>query len=312
MQGLNSSVLKDILLAIPPLLQQSAILAFLNQALDKLDSLIAKKNQLIEKLREKRSALISRTVTRGLPPEAACAAGLDSYPKLKQSNIELLGAVPEHWSIAQLRRFAQMVTSGSRGWAEYYADEGDIFVRIGNLTRDSIEVDLTDVQYVNPPVGAEGERTRIEAGDLLFSITAYLGSVAVASRSVVGGYINQHIALVRLGEARLLPRFAAYVVLADVGQAQLSGFGYGGTKVQLALDDVKSLWLAIPPVAEQTAIVRFLDSEIAHIDRLTAKIKEAIERLHEYRTALISAAVTGKIDVRASQEQQLVASGAGG
>jgi len=114
--------------------------------------------------------------------------------------------------------------------AEYYSDEGSIFVRIGNLTRHSIVVDLSDVQYVDPPLSAEGQRTRIRLGDMLVSITAYLGSVAVASEPVLGAYINQHIALVRVDQTRLDPRFAAYSILGDVGRVQLTGLGYGGTK----------------------------------------------------------------------------------
>ncbi|HLJ25926.1 MAG TPA: restriction endonuclease subunit S [Candidatus Angelobacter sp.] len=298
----------DILGALPvPVLsdsEQVAIACFLDRKTAEIDTLVDKKRILIEKLKEKRSALISRTVTRGLPPEAARAAGLNPHPKLKPSGVEWLGEVPAHWRTAQLRRFTRMVTSGSRGWAEYYTDEGDIFIRIGNLTRNSIQIDLMDVQYVSPPQGAEGERTRIKAGDLLFSITAYLGSVAVASASVVGGYINQHIALVRLDTTRLLPEFAGFAMLADLGQNQFAGFGYGGTKVQLSLDDVKSLWLPIPPVSEQRIIADFLDRETAKIDHMVAKVEEAIERLQEYRAALITAAVTGKIDVRQEQNRR--------
>lgn len=289
---------KDFRTPLPPMAEQITIADYLDRETRKIDALIAKKRELIEKLREKRTSLISRTVTRGLPPDAARAAGLDPNPRLKPSGIEWLGDVPEHWGVAQLRRFVRYVTSGSRGWAEHYADEGAIFVRIGNLTRDSIRIDLSDVQYVDPPVGAEGERTKIELGDVLFSITAYLGSVAVADESVVGAYINQHIALVRLANDDLTPRFTAYAVLADAGQAQLSVQGYGGTKVQLALDDVKVLWLPIPTKVEQEAITDFLDRETEKNATMIEKVESAMKRLQEYRTALITAAVTGKIDVR--------------
>jgi type I restriction enzyme S subunit len=296
--NLNTDTVGSIIAGFPQMSEQCAIANFLDAETAKLDKLVAKKRELIEKLKEKRAALISRTVTRGLPSEAARAAGLDANPKLKPSDIEWFGEIPEHWGCAQLRRFICLITSGSRGWAEHYADEGAIFVRIGNLTRDSISIDLSDVQYVDPPAGAEGERTKIQSGDILFSITAYLGSVAVATEAVVGGYINQHIALVRLTGSVLIPRFLGYAALADLGQQQLNGQAYGGTKVQLALDDVKSLWLPIPPPPEQRAIADYLDAETANIDRMMAKVEEAIERLQEYRTALITAAVTGKIDVR--------------
>jgi type I restriction enzyme S subunit len=297
-QNLDTSSYLNECFVYPPMSEQRAIADFLDRETATLDTLIAKKRELIEKLKEKRTALISHTVTRGLPPDAARAAGLNPHPRLKASGIEWLGEVPEHWSCAQLRRFMGFITSGSRGWAEHYSDEGSIFIRIGNLTRDSIGVDLSDTQYVDPPEGAEGERTRIQQGDLLFSITAYLGSVAVAPKELIGAYINQHIALVRIKSRALTAEYAAYVTLADVGQNQLNGQGYGGTKIQLALDDVKALWLPLPPVSEQHAIVNYLNTETAKIDLMIHTIDAAVQKLQEYRTALITAAVTGKIDVR--------------
>lgn len=132
----------------------------------------------------------------------------------------------------------------------------------------------------------------------MFSITAYLGSVAVVAASLSEAYISQHVALVRLNTDHVRPEFVAYSALADIGQAQLNGQAYGGTKVQLALDDVKSLWLPVPPIKEQSAIATYLARETAKLDNLAAKVEQAIARLQDYRTALITAAVTGKIDVR--------------
>jgi type I restriction enzyme S subunit len=297
---ISRSMLGGIRVPIPSLDEQNAVADFLDRETAKIDTLVAKKRTLIERLKEKRAALISRTVTRGLPPAAAHAAGLDPRSKLKASGIDWIGDVPEHWRVAQLRRFTRFVTSGSRGWAEFYADDGAVFIRITNLTRDSVRIDLSDTQHVDPPPGAEGERTRVLSGDVLFSITAYLGSVAVADEAVEGAYINQHIALVRLELCKIEPKFAAYAALADIGQAQLAGQSYGGTKSQLALDDVKSVWLPVPPRGEQRAIVDFLDRETIKLSRMIDKIEAAIERLQEYRGALITAAVTGKVDVSAA------------
>lgn len=285
-------------LPLPPLEEQQTIARFLDTQTARIDTLVAKKRQLIAKLKEKRSALIARTVTRGLPPEAARAAGLEPNPEMKDSGLDWLGEIPTHWMAAQLRRYITFITSGSRGWAEHYSDSGAVFVRIGNLTRDSLTVDLSDIQYVEPPAGAEGERTRIKAGDLLFSITAYLGSIAVASDNLTGAFVSQHVALVRLASNTLFPRYAGYYVLSESGQSQLNEQGYGGTKIQLSLGDVKALWLPIPPKNEQIAIAAYLNRETSCIDQLVAKVEAAIARLTEYRQALITSAVTGKIDVR--------------
>jgi type I restriction enzyme S subunit len=132
---------------------------------------------------------------------------------------------------------------------------------------------------------------------VLFSITAYIGSVAVATDAIVGAYINQHIALVRPLIDKVFPKYVAYVALSDLGQSQLSGKGYGGTKVQLALDDVKSLLIPVPPLSEQATIVRHIETESARIDAKIAKTQRIIELQKEYRTALISEVVTGKIKV---------------
>jgi type I restriction enzyme S subunit len=287
----------NVSLTTPPPDEQLAIAAFLDAETAKIDALIEKKLQLIERLKEKRAALISRTVTRGLPPNAAIAAGLDPQPRLKSSGAEWLGDIPEHWDAAQLRRFTRFITSGSRGWAEHYADEGAVFIRIGNLTRHSIELNLSDIQYVGPPAGAEGKRTQLRAGDILFSITAYLGSVAVVSESLPVSYVNQHVALARV-DSRLLPQFVGYAALADLGQSQLNLQAYGGTKMQLALDDVLSLWIPVPSITEQYAIVDYLREETLRQDQLIDSVQRATQRLQEYRSALITAAVTGKIDVR--------------
>jgi type I restriction enzyme, S subunit len=286
--SVNAEQVGDQLVPLPPLPQQRAIADYLDRETARLDALVAAKERVLGLLAEKRRALITRAVTRGL----------DLHAPLRDSGIPWLGEIPAHWERAQLRRFTQFITSGSRGWAEHYSDSGSLFVRIGNLTRDSTRLDVTDVQYVDPPEGAEGERTRIQAGDLLFSITAYLGSIAVALPGIERAYVNQHIALVRLDRAKgLLPQFAGYASLSDIGQSQLVGQGYGGTKTQLALDDIRELWFPIPPTSEQRAIVSRIDRDTAYLDRLRSTTSRTIELLNERRAAIIAAAVTGQIDV---------------
>ena len=284
----NSNELKNGFLTVPSITEQTTIAAFLDRKTAEIDSIIAKKERLIELYEEEKAAVINHAVTKGLDPAA----------KMKDSGIEWLGQIPEHWETAELRRYINFITSGSRGWAEHYSDEGKIFVRIGNLTRNSIGLDLSDIQRVQPPDGAEGERTKIEKGDILFSITAYIGSVAVATDEIVGSYINQHIALVRPCLKKIYPQFVAYLACSNFGQIQLIEQGYGGTKVQLSLDDVKSLRIPIAPLKEQLAIVQHIETKCSYIDAIISKFKRQIELLKEYRTALISEAVTGKIDVR--------------
>ena len=124
---------------------------------------------------------------------------------MKDSGVEWLGEVPDHWDLILLKRDLNFLTSGSRGWAEHYSDEGSLFIRIGNLTRESTLLDLSDIQRVIVPSGSEGERSRLRGGDLLFSITAYLGSVAVVPDDLEPAYVSQHVALARLRRRRLQP-----------------------------------------------------------------------------------------------------------
>jgi type I restriction enzyme, S subunit len=286
--GIGSYSIENVSIIVPSITEQTTIAAFLDRKTAEIDSIISKKERLIELYEEEKAAIINHAVTKGLNPAA----------KMKDSGIEWLGEIPEHWETAELRRYINFITSGSRGWAEHYSDEGKIFVRIGNLTRNSIGLDLSDIQRVQPPDGAEGERTKIEKGDILFSITAYIGSVAVATDEIVGSYINQHIALVRPCFKKIYPQFVAYLACSDFGQIQLIEQGYGGTKVQLSLDDVKSLRIPIAPLKEQLAIVQHIETKCSRIDAIISKFKRQIELLKEYRTALISEAVTGKIDLR--------------
>ncbi|PQM77557.1 restriction endonuclease subunit S [Klebsiella quasipneumoniae] len=261
---------------------------FLDYETAKIDNLIEKQQQLIELLKEKRQAVISHAVTKGLNPDVP----------MKDSGVEWLGEVPGHWKIKRCKNLFNFVTSGSRGWAGFYSDEGDLFFRIANLTRDSINPKLDSIQYVTPPKGSEGERSKIKENDLLISITADLGSVCAADESISGGYVSQHVSLCRPGRAVASSRWLAYFVLSDTAKEQLQGAGYGGTKIQLSLEDIRDLFVAYPPKSEQIKIASYLDERLSDLDGLDHRAHNLIELLRERRTALISAAVTGKIDVR--------------
>lgn len=278
----------DFCLPCPPLPEQHAIATFLDRETAKIDALIAEQQRLIALLADKRRAVISHAVTKGL----------DSDAPMKDSGIEWLGEVPVGWEVVRLKRDLAFLTSGSRGWANHYSEDGSLFLRIGNLTRDSIQLDLSDIQRVSVPEGVEGARTKVQPGDVLFSITAYLGSVAVVPEGLETAYVSQHVALARLHRQLLLPVWVAYVAMSFVGKTYLEMQGYGGTKVQLSLDDVADLIMTTPPLSEQQTIANFLDTETAKLDTLTAEAQRAIALLQERRTALISAAVTGKIDIR--------------
>jgi type I restriction enzyme S subunit len=289
--NINQEIIANLKVPAPGVPEQTQIARFLDHETARIDALIEEQQRLIELLKEKRQAVISHAVTKGLDPTVP----------MKDSGVEWLGEVPAHWGFKQSKYLFEFVTSGSRGWAEYYSDEGDLFFRITNLTRDSIEPKLASLQYVTPPKNAEGERSRVRRDDILISITADLGSVCVANDEVAGSYVSQHVALARPMRKTVFSRWLAYFVLSAKCKDQLVGAGYGGTKVQLSLDDIRSFWVSMPPYDEQVSLAAFLDKEIQAFDGLITEAAIGVELLSERRSALISAAVTGKIDVRGWQ-----------
>lgn len=262
------SVLKTIEAHIPPSADQRAIADYLDRETARIDTLIEEQQRLIEMLRERRQAVVDAAYEDGKPQRV------------------------------QLRRFIDFLTSGSRGWGSYYSDQGDRFLRIGNLPRTNLDI-RGDIQFVELPRGVtEGSRTVLRQGDLLFSITAYLGSVAVVDRGWEGSYVSQHVALCRLDSTRVDSRYVGWFMLTSSGKDQLNEGAAGGTKIQLALDDIRGLRVPVRPLAQQQAIATHLDERTANIDRLVDETERFIELSRERRAALITAAVTGQIDVR--------------
>ncbi len=286
--SLNEFQMGNLFLPIPDRWVQEKIANFLDHETAKIDTLIEKQQQLINLLKEKRQAVISHAVTKGLNPNAP----------MRDSGVEWLGEVPEHWVVTKAKFLFNFVTSGSRGWADYYSDDGPLFFRIANLTRDTIQPKLESIQCVNPPFGTEGLRAKIQKDDLLISITADLGSVCVADEEVEGGYVSQHVSLCRPNKEVTSSRWLGYCILSDLAKEQLLGSGYGGTKIQLSLEDIRELWLVQPGSIEQTEMANFIDSELIKFSMLMKRAEDQVILLQERRTALISAAVTGKIDVR--------------
>lgn len=272
----------------PGFLEQRRIAAWLDlqtTRIDKRRELLAKKREL---LRDLRSNLVGETLASGLHGRETASTGLVDLP-----------ALPVGWQASHTKRLLRFITSGSRGWAEYYAEQGDIFLRIGNLTRATIDLDLSDLKYVALPAkAAEGKRTRLRPGDMLVSITADLGSIAVVPALDKPAYISQHIALCRPKEG-VYPRWLGYAMVSPQAKRQLMNSGYGGTKIQLSLDDVRNVWQAVPPLDEQIEIADFLDQRLSKIARQITLIDQLDDLLKQQRKAIIHEAVTGKIDLSA-------------
>jgi len=286
---------KDFRTPLPPLSEQRAIAAFLDRETGRIDTLIAKKRELVERLKEKRTALISHTVTHGLPPDAAKKAGLPVNPPLRPSGVEWLGDIPKHWEALTVRRRAKRIqTGGTPPTAEErYYEEGTVPWFGPGSFDDQIAVSQP-VKLLNASATKEGAARMFAAGaTMVVTIGATLGKV---SSLIEAGSCNQQITVIEFDQRCIHPRFATYQLKRL--EPALRAIAPSATLPILDQGEIADIAFGVPSLPEQAAIAAYLDAETAKLDTLVAKIEEAVERLQEYRTALITAAVTGKIDVR--------------
>ena len=254
----------------PSPVEQRAIADFLDRETSRLDTLVTKKRTLIERLKEKRTALISRTVTRGLPPDAARAASLDPHPKLKPTGIDWLGEVPEHWDVIPIGRKI-VLQRGCDITKDQQQDGGVPVVSSGGVSSFH---DEAVVQAPGVVVGRKGTAGAVYY--IAFDFWPHDTTLYVSE------FFENDV------------RYAYFKLLS----MDLASFDTGSANPTVNRNLVHAVIVSWPPVVEQRAIAEFLDREIVRLDTLVTKIETAIERLQEHRTALITAAVTGKIDVR--------------
>ncbi|MCG8342920.1 MAG: restriction endonuclease subunit S [Chlorobiales bacterium] len=251
--------------------EQNAIADFLDRETGRIDELIEKKKRLIGLLKEKRSAMISRTVTRGLPADAAREFGLEPHTRFKDSGIEWLGDVPEGWEVKRLSYLA-LLKSGESITSEQIAEGGRCPVYGGNGMRGYFSEYTHEGLFVL--IGRQG---------------ALCGNINYASGRF---WASEHAIVVHP-----LKRFAVKWLGELLRAMNLNQYSISAAQPGLSVSQIGALKIPVPPYQEQTAIATYLDHETAKIDKLMSKVEEAIERLQEYRMALITAAVTGKIDV---------------
>jgi type I restriction enzyme, S subunit len=205
-----------------------------------------------------------------------------------------LTSPPHKWIWCSSDQIFWFVTSGSRGWAKYYSNEGPIFLRIGNLDHNSIELDLKNIQRVLPSKGAEGIRTHTEANDILISITADVGMVAVIPQKFEDAYINQHIALSR-PIALVDPLYIGWYLNSRPGQRQFQKLQRGATKVGLGLDDIRTINIPMPPIDEQKEIVEQISRRLTIFSEIGKSIDINLRRSERLRQSILKKAFSGQL-----------------
>lgn len=193
-----------------------------------------------------------------------------------------------------IREMSSVVTSGSRGWAQYYNDHGAKFVRIGNLTRDRIRIDLSDIQFVDLPEGAEGKRTQLQPNDVLVSITADLGSIGLVPDDIGEAYVNQHIGMVRFLNP-VQGEFMAWYLRSDYGQKDLLKNKRGGGKLGLGLDDIRDSRVPVVSDAEASKIVENIEARLSVCDSIEKTVDTALQQAEAMRQSILKQAFEGRL-----------------
>ncbi len=286
--GLNLELLGNIACPLAPFLEQQTIAAFLDRETKKIDALIAEQQRLVELLAEKRQAVISHAVTKGLNPNV----------KMKDSGIEWLGEVPVHWEVKRLRFVAELNPSKS----EVATLDKEMLVSF--LPMDAIGDDgRLNLEREKPIAEVETGYTFFRDGDVTVAkITPCFenGKGAVMRGLTQGiGFGTTELIVARPIASQVSSNYLHSLFTSVVFRKNGEGHMYGaGGQKRVPDDFVRNFEIAFPPLKEQQTIDAFLGSETAKFDTLTAEANRAIALLQEHRSTLISAAVTGKIDVR--------------
>ena len=283
--GLSGSAIRTGLFPIAPIKEQCAIADYLDRETARIDGLVAKKERLIELLQEKRTALITRAVTRGLDPNVP----------MKDSGVEWLGKIPAHWEVKSLKHLTPGVTVGIVVTpSKYYVKEGVPCLRSLNVSRGAI--DMENLVFISENSNELHRKSKIFAGDVVVVRTGQAGTPAVVPKELDGANCID-LLIVRRSE-QVLSQFVYYYLNSSTAISQAAELSVGAIQAHYNTSTLAQLVVPKIPTDEQSRIVTHLDQATGEIDALIAKIRQAIDNLKEFRTALISAAVTGKIDVR--------------
>jgi type I restriction enzyme S subunit len=272
-------------LLTPPVQEQIAVAAFLDRETARIDELVAKKERLITMLQEKRAALITHTVTKGL----------ESNVPMKDSRVGWTEHVPEHWSVAPV--YSRYEVQLGKMLDEKQISGKCLAPYLRNVDVQWDRINASDLPLMDFNMG-DRQRFLLRAGDLLVCEGGEVGRAAIWSGELEECFYQKALHRVRPHLDRDDPRFLFYLLYAASKNDAFVVEGNQTTIGHLTAEKLRRQRFPFPSRKEQTEIASFLDREAPKIDALIAKVNEAIGRLKEYRTALISTAVTGKIDVR--------------
>ncbi|MBV7564791.1 restriction endonuclease subunit S [Pseudomonas sp. sia0905] len=284
--SVTQEILRGGIACIPTTVEQTQIARFLDHETACIDALIEEQQRLIELLKEKRQAVISHAVTKGLDPTVP----------MKDSGVEWLGEVPAHWDVARVKNIAKLESghTPSKEFPEYW-DGGDIpWVSLNDSKQLKVVDYIDETQYMITALGMNNSSARLlPARAVVFTRDATIGLAAITTREMC---VSQHLIAWICNENFMLPEYLLLVFYAM--EEELGRFTFGATLKTIGMPDVRKLTTTVPPLTEQAEVVAEVSSKRGLISRLISEGENGIALLQERRSALISAAVTGKIDVR--------------
>jgi type I restriction enzyme, S subunit len=299
--SINQSKLSAVKVPLPPLPEQERIVETIESLFTQLDAGVAGLKRVQAALKRYKASVLKVAVEGRLvaqdpndEPAEELLCRLGKAPLAEEG----LPYLPEGWRWTRAGDLASLVTSGSRGWAKYYTEYGDLFLRVGNFDRLTTTIDLSEIVQVNAPDNAEGNRTRLKSKDVLITITADVGMVGFVDERIMqqwhNAYINQHVGLVRFKNTDLAI-FIAYALASESLQKQFIEKQYGATKKGVNLDDLKSLQIALPPLAEQQRIVEEIERRLSVVQELEQAVSASLHRAERLRQSILKRAFEGRL-----------------
>jgi type I restriction enzyme, S subunit len=283
--GLSREKAYECYLGLPPLQTQKLIARFLDRKTAAIDTLIAKKQCLIQLLEEKRTALINQAVTKGLNPNAP----------MKDSGISWIGEIPEHWEIIRIKHLLEEIIDTEHKTATFYPDGEYLVVRTSNVRQGQLI--FKDAKYTDLEGFTEWTRRgKPQPGDILFTREAPPGEACIVPCNL-DLCLGQRMVLFRVQHELLDGDFGVYSLYAGLANEFIKSLSQGSTVSHFNMSDISNIPILTPPVEEQQSIVNHLKEIIQRISLLVEKTISSIEKLQEYRRSLITAAVTGKLEI---------------
>ncbi|EIF6158336.1 restriction endonuclease subunit S [Clostridium perfringens] len=285
---LTQENLGDLTLIKPPIEEQEIIARFLSKKTLEIDALIEEKRKLIELLKEKRKAIITEAITKGI----------NKNVEMKYSGVEWIGNIPESFNKSKLKYLTNQIIDGTHNTPNYL-DEGVPFLRVTDITSSqNNEIDLESVKFISYEEHKELiKRCKPEKGDLLVSKNGTIGIPRVVDWDYEFS-IFVSLCLLKLKKDKIIPEYLSYFFNSDLVDTQIAYGGKKSTIVNLHLDKMREFIIFIPNIEEQIKIVNYLDEKVNNFDDLISQCKDECIILKEYKKSLITEAVTGKIDVR--------------